>query len=101
MKHPVSGRSTRVVAGGFSPAYAGERPSSACPEPLLAPHTATMSGCAMITGIDHILLQVRDLDAAIADYQTLLGRAPNWLGSFPSARHAWFQLPNIALDIVA
>lgn len=53
----------------------------------------------MITGIDHIALLVRNLDEAVASYRVLLGREPNWRGSFGGARHAWFQLPNVAIDI--
>jgi catechol 2,3-dioxygenase-like lactoylglutathione lyase family enzyme len=54
----------------------------------------------MILGIDHIALAVNDLDAAIDAYRRLLGREPNWLGGDGGARHAWFQLPNMALDVI-
>jgi len=54
----------------------------------------------MITAIDHIALAVRDLDAAVDGYRRLLGREPNWLGGDGGARHAWFQLDNMALDII-
>lgn len=54
----------------------------------------------MITGLDHIALAVNDLDAAVDAYRTLLGREPNWIGGDGGARHAWFQLPNMALDII-
>lgn len=55
----------------------------------------------MVTGLDHIALVVSDLDAAVAGYTALLGRAPNWIGGDGGARHAWFQLPNMALDVIA
>jgi catechol 2,3-dioxygenase-like lactoylglutathione lyase family enzyme len=54
----------------------------------------------MITGLDHIALAVRDLEAATAGYRTLLGREPNWIGGDGGARHAWFQLENMALDVI-
>lgn len=54
----------------------------------------------MITGLDHVALAVNDLDAAIAAYTALLGRKPNWVGGDGGARHAWFQLPNMALDVI-
>lgn len=54
----------------------------------------------MITGLDHVALAVHDLDAAIAGYTALLGRKPNWVGGDGGARHAWFQLPNMALDVI-
>ena len=52
----------------------------------------------MISGLDHVALAVRDLDQAQAAYARLLGRAPNWVGGDGGARHAWFQLPNMAMD---
>jgi catechol 2,3-dioxygenase-like lactoylglutathione lyase family enzyme len=55
----------------------------------------------MITGLDHIALAVRNLEAATAGYRTLLGREPNWIGGDGGARHAWFQLENMALDVIA
>lgn len=54
----------------------------------------------MIRGLDHIALAVNDLDASVAAYRTLLGREPNWIGGDGGARHAWFQLPNMALDVI-
>lgn len=55
----------------------------------------------MITALDHVALAVRDLDAAVDGYARLLGLAPNWLGGDGGARHAWFQFPNMALDVIA
>jgi catechol 2,3-dioxygenase-like lactoylglutathione lyase family enzyme len=55
----------------------------------------------MIRSLDHIALAVNDLDAAVAAYRALLGREPNWIGGDGGARHAWFQLPNMALDVIA
>jgi catechol 2,3-dioxygenase-like lactoylglutathione lyase family enzyme len=55
----------------------------------------------LITAVDHVPVVVADLDAAVAAYSALLGRAPNWQGRLgPSIRRAWFQLPNLALDII-
>ncbi len=55
----------------------------------------------MITALDHIALIVPDLDAATARYTALLGCGPNWHGSDGGAAHVWFQLDNMALDIIA
>jgi catechol 2,3-dioxygenase-like lactoylglutathione lyase family enzyme len=55
----------------------------------------------MIDGLDHIAIVVHDLDAAVAGYERLLGRSANWRGVFPAAHHAWFQLGNTALDVIA
>lgn len=49
----------------------------------------------MITGLDHVALTVRDLDAATEAYARLLGRRPAWTGE----GGAWFQFPNMALSL--
>ena len=54
----------------------------------------------MITGIDHIAVQVRDFDATVANYEVIFGRTPNWRGFMAGSRHAWFQFKHIALDII-
>ncbi|HZC18000.1 MAG TPA: VOC family protein [Caulobacteraceae bacterium] len=55
----------------------------------------------MIAGFDHIPVVVRDLDAAVARYTAMFGRAPGWTGRLPGARHAWFQLANVAIEVIA
>ena len=54
-----------------------------------------------ITALDHIALVVSDLAAAEAGYERLLGRKANWRGSMHGASHVWFQLGNMALDVIA
>jgi catechol 2,3-dioxygenase-like lactoylglutathione lyase family enzyme len=54
----------------------------------------------MIVGLDHIAIAVRDLDLAAPAFEALLGRRPDWREEAAGARHAWFQLSNMALDIV-
>lgn len=55
----------------------------------------------MITGLDHVAWVVRDLDAAVEGYKRLLGVAPDWIGRGGGVRQAWFQFPNMALDLIA
>lgn len=57
----------------------------------------------MIRGIDHVVIAVRDLDAAIGVYQRLLGRAPSWRasGQGGGTEVAVFGLANIAVELVA
>lgn len=55
----------------------------------------------MITSLDHIALVVRDLDAAVDGYTRLLGVTPNWIGRGAGVRQAWFQFPNMALDVIS
>lgn len=54
----------------------------------------------MILGIDHIAVQVRDLDATVASYEAIFGRSPNWRGHVGDVRHAWFQFDGMALDVI-
>lgn len=55
----------------------------------------------MITGLDHVALVVRDLDAAMAGYARLFGVTPDWVGRGGGVRQAWFQFPNMALDLIS
>lgn len=54
----------------------------------------------MIEGLDHIAVAVSDLDRAASAYAALLGRSVDWREEAAGARHAWFQLSNMALDLV-
>lgn len=56
---------------------------------------------ALISGLDHVALVVRDLDRAAEQITTLLGRSYNWRGADGGAEHVWFQLNNMALDVIA
>ncbi|MFN3521197.1 MAG: VOC family protein [Phenylobacterium sp.] len=54
----------------------------------------------MITGLDHVALAVRDLDAAVDGYRRLFGREPE-LQPGDGAKRAWFAFPNMALEVIA
>jgi len=54
----------------------------------------------MIEALDHIAVAVKDLDRAASAYGALLGRKADWREEASGARHVWFQLTNMALDIV-
>jgi len=55
----------------------------------------------MITGLDHAVVLVRDIEAGIAGYQTLLGRAPVWRAQSDGAATAIFVLNNTSLELMA
>lgn len=55
----------------------------------------------MITGLDHVVVLVRDLDAAIAFHRTLLGRDPSWRAEAGGAASAIFALDNTALELLS
>ncbi len=54
-----------------------------------------------ITAIDHLVVLVSDLPAAVAAYQTLLGRMPAWHGSDDGAESVLFTLDNMSLELMA
>ena len=54
----------------------------------------------MIEALNHIAVAVKDLDRAASQFGALLGRRADWREEAAGARHAWFQLSNMALDIV-
>lgn len=54
----------------------------------------------MIESIDHIAVAVTDLDRAARSFGALLGRKADGREAAAGARHVWFQLANMALDIV-
>jgi len=54
----------------------------------------------LIEALDHIAVAVSDLDRAASAFEGLIGRPPDWREEAMGARHAWFQLANVALDVV-
>ncbi len=55
----------------------------------------------MITALDHFVLLCPDLDAALADYTTLLGHTPTWRAEGEGSATAIFSLGNTALELMA
>ncbi|MCG2667427.1 VOC family protein [Bradyrhizobium sp. GCM10023182] len=55
----------------------------------------------MITGLDHIVVLVKDIGAAKAAYQTLLARAPAWQNSGEGADRVLFTLENMTIELMA
>jgi catechol 2,3-dioxygenase-like lactoylglutathione lyase family enzyme len=55
----------------------------------------------MIHALDHIAVAVRDLDAGIKAYEALLGRAAGMRSHAGGATRVWFQLSNMALELIA
>ena len=55
----------------------------------------------MITGFDHVAIQVHEFAKTVANYETIFGVTPNWRGVFPpEGESAWFQFGNMALDVI-
>jgi catechol 2,3-dioxygenase-like lactoylglutathione lyase family enzyme len=57
----------------------------------------------MLTHFDHITIAARDLNAALDDYQRLLGRHPSWRGEYPDVGlvGAHFTLANSIIELIA
>jgi catechol 2,3-dioxygenase-like lactoylglutathione lyase family enzyme len=55
----------------------------------------------MIHALDHVAVAVADLDAAVANYQALLGRVAVEAPGAPGAKRAWFHLDNMSLELIA
>ena len=53
--------------------------------------------------LDHIVIAVRDLDAAAQSYRRLFGRAPSWHGRHPSygTANVLFRLDNTYIELLA
>jgi len=54
----------------------------------------------VIEGLNHIAIAVKDLDRAASAYAALLGRRADWREEAAGARRAWFQLANMAVELV-
>lgn len=55
----------------------------------------------MISGLDHVVVLVGDIEAGAAAYQTLFAQAPSWKNSGDGAARALFTLDNITLELMA
>ena len=53
--------------------------------------------------LDHIVIAVRDLDTAAANYRRLLGRAPSWRGRHPAhgTDNVLFRLDNCYIELLS
>jgi catechol 2,3-dioxygenase-like lactoylglutathione lyase family enzyme len=55
----------------------------------------------MITGLDHVVILVSDIEAGAAAYQALFARAPAWRSSSDGAETVLFTLDNMTLELMA
>ena len=55
----------------------------------------------MITGLDHVVLLLSDIDAGTAAYETLFGRAPSWRASGDGTDRVLFTLDNMTLELMS
>ena len=55
----------------------------------------------MITGLEHLVVLVSDLEAGAKAYQLLLGRSPSWRSRIDGAETILFTLDNMTLELMA
>jgi catechol 2,3-dioxygenase-like lactoylglutathione lyase family enzyme len=55
----------------------------------------------VITGLDHVVVLLSDLEAGAKTYQSLLGRGPAWRGASDGAETALFTLDNMTLELMS
>jgi catechol 2,3-dioxygenase-like lactoylglutathione lyase family enzyme len=55
----------------------------------------------MITGLDHVVVLVGDIDAGARAYERLLARAPSWRNSGDGADRVLFTLDNMTMELLA
>ena len=55
----------------------------------------------MITGLDHVVVLLEDIDQGRIAYETLLGCAPAWQNSGDGADRVMFTLDNMTLELMA
>lgn len=58
---------------------------------------------SMLTTLDHVVIAVRDLEAASATYGALYGRRPSWRGAHPGwgTANTLFRLANTYVELIA
>lgn len=54
----------------------------------------------MITGLDHVVILLNDLEVGIATYQTLFSRKPAWRSTSEGAELAIFTLANMSVELM-
>jgi catechol 2,3-dioxygenase-like lactoylglutathione lyase family enzyme len=55
----------------------------------------------MITGLDHVVILLEDLEAGVATYQTLFARAPAWRSTGDGSAMAIFTVANMSVELMA
>jgi catechol 2,3-dioxygenase-like lactoylglutathione lyase family enzyme len=55
----------------------------------------------MISGLDHVVVLVGDIEKDVASYETLFAQAPSWKSSGEGVSRALFTLENTTLELMA
>ena len=55
----------------------------------------------MISGLDHVVVLIEDINAGAKAYELLLGRAPSWRSASEGSETVLFTLDNMTLELMA
>jgi catechol 2,3-dioxygenase-like lactoylglutathione lyase family enzyme len=55
----------------------------------------------VISGLDHVVVLVKDIEAGTKAYELLLGRSPSWRGDGDGSKTILFTLDNMSLELMA
>ena len=55
----------------------------------------------MISGLDHLVVLVEDIEAGTGAYELLLGRSPSWRSESEGSKAVLFTLANMSLELMA
>jgi catechol 2,3-dioxygenase-like lactoylglutathione lyase family enzyme len=61
----------------------------------------TVHSSPVISGLDHVVVLVKDIDAGAKAYELLLGRSPSWRSDGDGSKTALFTLDNMSLELMA
>src|SRR5580692_9306514 len=63
--------------------------------------TMTAQSSPVISGLDHVVVLVADIEAGVKAYELLLGRSPAWRSDGDGSKTVLFTLDNMSLELMA
>ena len=61
----------------------------------------TVRSSTVISGLDHVVVLVKDIEAGAKTYELLLGRSPSWRSEGEGSKTVLFTLDNMSLELMA
>jgi catechol 2,3-dioxygenase-like lactoylglutathione lyase family enzyme len=63
--------------------------------------TMTIYSSPVISGLDHVVVLVKDIEASVKAYELLLGRGPSWRSDGDGSKTVLFTLDNMSIELMA
>jgi catechol 2,3-dioxygenase-like lactoylglutathione lyase family enzyme len=63
--------------------------------------TMTVYSSPVISGLDHVVVLVKDIEASVKAYELLLGRGPSWRSDGDGSKTVLFTLDNMSIELMA